>query len=276
MPLRPKHGKWLEASWFVIWCHDQHRKKHMRDRWGQLLHAAKEVGASFWSSSKTEQYMAWLATRCSPSYLLLTTYREAKPTLQVIREQGTNHNLLGIVILADSDSILRRARAWAMSQECPPIWVLPQFALEELRILLSCCKDKVLQAQSSDVTNAGSFNGVQGDPSQVQVPWNMWPVVPINRPAEKTAFMDPAATVGSAQQAPMVRCSYFPCEWAPMGAGANVCTSTHAGSVGGTRSVPNVLSSLRWEDLMGAVQHEHTAVAIHQKLAQSMPEVYED
>jgi len=89
--------------------------------------------------------MAWLALQPCRPYLLIAKYREAKPSLQAMREHKSGHPVLGIVVLAETDVIFRRAQSWARSQQDIRISVLQQSASEELATLFTYYKAMVSQ-----------------------------------------------------------------------------------------------------------------------------------
>jgi len=231
----------------------------------QFIEQASNVGAAFRSSGKAEDYMAWLATQRRRPYLLIATYREAKPCLQAIRGHKAGHPVLGMVLLAETDVVFRRAQAWAQSQQGIQISVFQQPATEELATLLAHYGDMVFEEQSKVATKISIADAVQNNPVTRQ-------------PSSKESHSVPRKVLSSEN---FVAQCHPPCVQAPpknflpLVSIPPPCRDMLTDPAE-TEIMSNASGFMSCTWLMEAVRHQSMAAQIHQDLLEHMPAVYED
>eukprot|EP00930_Biecheleria_cincta_P075614 TRINITY_DN6279_c0_g1_i2.p1 TRINITY_DN6279_c0_g1~~TRINITY_DN6279_c0_g1_i2.p1 ORF type:complete len:287 (+),score=59.91 TRINITY_DN6279_c0_g1_i2:52-912(+) len=140
-----KKVKTPKAPWNVVWCHEHCHKGGMESLRQALQDAVQDVGAAFVCMKKSNRYMNWLEDNHSRPHLIITNWREVKPTLQDLAEAGGCRRPIGIVVLAESDVVYRRAYGWMKSVSEVRIAVLLETAMEPLKALLASFKEEVFQ-----------------------------------------------------------------------------------------------------------------------------------
>lgn len=256
-----KKARTQKPSWNVVWCHEHCHKGKMHEMSLAMQGAAKEIRAAMVSLKKADRYMKWLETQHSRPHVLITNWREVKPTVQGMADASSCAPPLCIVVLAESAIVLHRASEWAKSFSHVRIEVLLETALEPLKALLASYSEDAQFPQappqvaqllpetcpalcaplvtSPPVKKHLAKNGLKQMRSKDTLPLS------IVKPPCMDMLTDPEAKE-----------DIVPAFARP------VAPQHHAGSL--------------LAFLTEAVKHQHTAGRIQQDLLMNMPEVYED
>jgi len=262
-----------KAPWNVVWCHE-HCHKGSKVGVARSLHeVVKDVGASMVLLKKADRYMTWLEAQHSRPHVLITNWREVKPTVQSLAEAGScRRRAASIIVLAESDVVYHRAFEWTKSLHNVRIEVLLETAIEPLRALLASFNKEVfheeiqLMPQAEIQIQQMPLSRKSFQPLATSPPMSMPLARNGAKQMQKTPEVDflPMTTVKP-------RCMdklEDPCE-------KEESTAAPARTVVQQRH-PGMNPGSLLAFLTEAVKHQHTAGRIHQDLLQNMPEVYED
>mmetsp|Transcript_16196 Transcript_16196/g.35544 ORF Transcript_16196/g.35544 Transcript_16196/m.35544 type:complete len:395 (-) Transcript_16196:68-1252(-) len=110
-------GRQARGSWCLVWCDERCHKQENEESRQQLASAAREIGGSFICRRKAAKYIAWLNYGPPPPYVLLASWREVKPCVAALTEQGNSRNPALLVILAENRRVYDKACLWATCVE---------------------------------------------------------------------------------------------------------------------------------------------------------------
>eukprot|EP00930_Biecheleria_cincta_P105466 TRINITY_DN9818_c0_g1_i4.p1 TRINITY_DN9818_c0_g1~~TRINITY_DN9818_c0_g1_i4.p1 ORF type:complete len:274 (-),score=46.03 TRINITY_DN9818_c0_g1_i4:287-1108(-) len=134
------------TPWHIVWCHEHCHKAEQAEVRDKLQEAATSVGADLVVFKKSEKYKTWLTTQCCNPHMLITNWREAKPSLNAIEEHEIK-TPSAIAVLVDKDDIFQRALSWARTCKGVYVSVFQESALDNLRALLASESKKIDQKQ---------------------------------------------------------------------------------------------------------------------------------
>eukprot|EP00930_Biecheleria_cincta_P003936 TRINITY_DN10483_c0_g3_i5.p1 TRINITY_DN10483_c0_g3~~TRINITY_DN10483_c0_g3_i5.p1 ORF type:complete len:293 (+),score=55.10 TRINITY_DN10483_c0_g3_i5:95-880(+) len=230
-----------QPSWTLFWCNERCYKAEMVEMKKKLHQAASVAGAAFLSVKKAEKYREWLRTQCSSPHVLLTDWRELKPSLCAIDERGISHGPLNVVVLCDKDTVFRRASEWASCREHVSITVLPEIDSESLWTLIASYGVKMGQEHSDEANESGIDSYiVQRERAALMIPSERFLPLTMVEPPYKESLTTPSEEEED-----------------------EVFTSSPA-------------SQMLLPFLLESVKNRHFADKIHDVLLRNMPDVYED
>eukprot|EP00930_Biecheleria_cincta_P003933 TRINITY_DN10483_c0_g3_i2.p1 TRINITY_DN10483_c0_g3~~TRINITY_DN10483_c0_g3_i2.p1 ORF type:complete len:297 (+),score=51.26 TRINITY_DN10483_c0_g3_i2:95-892(+) len=234
-----------QPSWTLFWCNERCYKAEMVEMKKKLHQAASVAGAAFLCGKKADKYRAWLTTRCPSSHVLVTDWREVKPSLCATDELALIHRPMSVIVLCDNNVSLRRASDWASSFNDVSITVLPESGSGTLWTLIASFGVKMGQAHSDEANkSSGGSYIVQQERATLMSPSERFLPPTIVEPPCMQSLTDPAEETEDA-----VETSSF---------------------------VSQPKSFMLLNVLLEAVSNRHFAAKIHDILLQNMPDVYED
>jgi len=157
------------TSWNIVWCSERCYKAENDERRERLSELAQSAGATLVLHKKAQKLAAWLAKAQQPPYILLTDWREAKPSLQATaREPVHNQPVFSLVLCDDDEKAYERAKQWM--EELPPrtdpVHVMKESGLNIVKQFLDNLSEK---SPSSD-TSTGNFGCGDDDGSSASSP----------------------------------------------------------------------------------------------------------
>eukprot|EP00930_Biecheleria_cincta_P003623 TRINITY_DN104555_c0_g1_i1.p1 TRINITY_DN104555_c0_g1~~TRINITY_DN104555_c0_g1_i1.p1 ORF type:complete len:308 (-),score=65.78 TRINITY_DN104555_c0_g1_i1:288-1211(-) len=267
-----KKGKTPKALWNVVWCHEHCHKASNAALAQALQEAVKDVGAACVCCKKANGYMSWLEDQRSRPHVLITNWREVKPTVQGLAEAGSCCRPLGIIVLAESDVVHRRASQWTETLSDIRIPVLLETAIEPLKALLASFNKEVFH-EETQMPQAPLWN-VQPLPEKSQaggIPLTKSP--PLSLPLSKNGAQQMQKTFKDSLPISTVNPS-------SMEKLTDPDETEKSTSACARPAVPQHHLGIHPGSLLAflteAVKNQHTAGRIQQDLLQNMPEVYED
>jgi len=108
MPL-PLACPWLQH---LVWCNERSYKQDSKESRDFLEKEAEKLGAQLVCLKKADKLKMWLQATSSASYLLLTSWREFKPCMQVLSHEGHWKRPVLPVVLCEGPVQFTRAASW--------------------------------------------------------------------------------------------------------------------------------------------------------------------
>jgi len=107
------------TTWNIVWCYERCFKPENDERRVKLTELAQSASATLGMFKKTHKFAAKLAKAQRPPYILLTDWREAKPSLQVAAQEPVhNQPVFSVVACDEEEKVYERAKQWM--DELPP------------------------------------------------------------------------------------------------------------------------------------------------------------
>mmetsp|Transcript_80700 Transcript_80700/g.261571 ORF Transcript_80700/g.261571 Transcript_80700/m.261571 type:complete len:308 (-) Transcript_80700:174-1097(-) len=100
-------------SWFLLWCDERCHKQENEPTRRAFAESMRECSGTFLCRRKALKYAAWLSHTHHPPYVLLTSWREVKPCLEALQEQGGQPRPFLTVVLTESRRVYEKACIWA-------------------------------------------------------------------------------------------------------------------------------------------------------------------
>jgi len=158
-----------------VWCSERCYKAENDERRERLTELAQSAGATLILLKKAHKFAAWLAKAQRPPYILLTDWREAKPSLQVAAQEPVhNQPVFSLVVCDDEEKAYERAKQWMdeLPPRADPVHVVKEGGLNILKQFLANLGEKS-PARERSSTNVrftdcddGSSDGTPRSPSQ--------------------------------------------------------------------------------------------------------------
>lgn len=146
--------------WRVVWCHERSHKSECDERRTAITEAASKVGASLVCLKKAGKFASWLTSVSHQPYVLLTDWREVKPCLQTLGQEGNLGRPAIIVVLAELPQHFDRASTWTKSLDAS---AEPVFVLRELGSANAFMKKLLTQLQDLAVLPKGQCTDVKDE-----------------------------------------------------------------------------------------------------------------
>lgn len=145
------------TSWNIVWCSERCYKAENDERRERLHELAQSAGATLVLHKKAAKLAAWLAKAQQQPYILLTDWREAKPSLQATAKEPVHNQPVFSLVLCDGDEkAYERAKQWM--EELPPridpVHVMKESGLNIVKQFLDNLSEKSPSSDAS-TTNFG-------------------------------------------------------------------------------------------------------------------------
>jgi len=152
------------TSWNIVWCSERCYKAENDERRERLSELAQAAGATLVLLKKAHKFAAWLAKAQRPPYILLTDWREAKPSLQVAAQEPVhNQPVFSLVVCDDEEKAYDRAKQWMVElpPRADPVHVVKEGGLNVLKKYLANLGEKWPTSDRSS-TNVSFTDGDDG------------------------------------------------------------------------------------------------------------------
>lgn len=152
------------TSWNIVWCSERCYKAENDERRERLSELAQAAGATLVLLKKAHKFAAWLAKAQRPPYILLTDWREAKPSLQVAAQEPVhNQPVFSLVVCDDEEKAYERAKQWMeeLPPRADPVHVVKEGGLNVLKKFLANLGEKSPTSDRSS-TNVSFTDGDDG------------------------------------------------------------------------------------------------------------------
>mmetsp|Transcript_35222 Transcript_35222/g.101271 ORF Transcript_35222/g.101271 Transcript_35222/m.101271 type:complete len:421 (+) Transcript_35222:77-1339(+) len=124
------------SSWRLVWCDELSHKDDNKAMREAVDNIAQEFRGTLVCRRKASKFESWYARPQGPHFVLLSSWREAKPCLELIMKPPIQRSPMSVVVFADTQKVFVRASAWVKTQGAPcPIRVIRD--LDELGPLLA-------------------------------------------------------------------------------------------------------------------------------------------
>jgi len=137
------------SSWLLVWCEERCHKPENMSTKQSITEAAGRLGGTTMCMRKAAKLSTWLdrTRRATPPFVLLVSWREVKPCIEVFTTQPNGTRPAYIVVLADTPKVFDKASAWANSVQGleaeVPVVVAQDF--DSMRVLLAVVVAEDLQ-----------------------------------------------------------------------------------------------------------------------------------
>jgi len=278
------------TSWNIVWCSERCYKAENDERRKRLAELAQSAGASLVLLKKSQKFAYWLAKAQRPPYILLTDWREAKPSLQVTAQEPVHNQPVFTLVLCDEDQkAYERAAQWKedLPPRADPVHVIREGGVAVLGQFL----DNLGERSPSIEESLRSFGKTDGhDRSNVSSP----------RSSEEGTHRSPLVVdlvdrfvgqgITNQQDASPASCSESSCEDDPMAAQKETRMSQNSRISSNMRfaGIERIDEEVSWLEVLqnstipqvsnllaSAVLHQ-TAAEVAALLRAAQPEAYED
>lgn len=145
------------AWWHLYWCHEHCHKPDNLPRRQALARCAQEAGGYLKCFKFPNQFSDWTAAGPPPPYVLLTSWRKAKPCLERLDCLSQRHRPALTVILCDGDEDKTYVNAlkWASAKKhSEPVFVCRNLDLDSPKGLLEAIHSQLVRLLSGSVSTA--------------------------------------------------------------------------------------------------------------------------
>jgi hypothetical protein len=277
------------ASWNIVWCSERCYKAENDERRARLSELAQTAGATLVLLKKAHKFAAWLAKAQRPPYILLTDWREAKPSLQVAAQEPVhNQPVFSLVLCDDEEKAYERAKQWMeeLPPRADPVHVIREGGLDVLKQFLGNLGEKSPTSERVS-TNSSCTDGDYG--SVTSTPRSSGTGIRNGLPMVNL-FMSERVTFQQDQDA-SPRCEEEPIQAVPPDDAGIFQTSgieTHDGLLEST-GIDEVRQEVTWleslqnsalppevPDLLSLVLRHRTPAEVAALLHAAQPDVYDD
>jgi len=152
------------TTWNIVWCSERCYKAENDERRARLTELAQTAGATLVLLKKAHKFAAWLAKAQRPPYILLTDWREAKPSLLVAAQEPVhNQPVFSLVLCDDEEKAYERAKQWMeeLPPRADPVHVIREGGVDVLKQFLGNLGEKSSTSERFS-TNSSCIDGDYG------------------------------------------------------------------------------------------------------------------
>jgi len=270
------------TSWNIVWCSERCYKAENDERREKLTELAQSAGATLVLLKKAHKFAAWLAKAQRPPYILLTDWREAKPSLQVAAQEPVhNQPVFSLVVCDDEEKAYDRAKQWMeeLPPRADPIHVIKEGGLHIIKQFLANLGEKS-PANERSLTNVSFTDGDDG--SSPSTPRSSSRQGTRNGLPLTNLFLTPGTTYQ--QDSSLASCLEARCDDEPI-----LVVAPEDAGISQTSGIDEVHREVSWleslqnsalppevTELLSSVLRHQTPAEVAALLRASQPDIYDD
>lgn len=271
------------TSWNIVWCSERCYKAENDERRERLTELAQSAGATLVLLKKNHKFAAWLAKAQRPPYILLTDWREAKPSLQVAAQEPVhNQPVFTLVVCDEEEKAYERARQWMeeLPPRADPVHVIKESGLNIVKQFLANLGEKSPASEGS-LRNVSFNDGDDG--SSVSTPRSSF-LGNRNGLPMTNQFLAQGMTHQQDQDSSLASCSEVDCDDKPI-----LLAAPEDFGITQTSGVDEVHRQVSWleslqnsalpsevSDLLSSVLRHRTPTEVAALLHAAQPDIYDD